>query len=200
MTLLSLLFLTSSFLLLPPSSLPAPLSGYLVHPLHVLTQPPRRGEAGGAHLAGEGLLPRVHPLVCQEGRLALQLLLAVSALELRLRVHLPVVLQAGHVAEALPALLAQELVLRGVGNVPVLPAQGQGLEGLGALRAGVGEVLVLGAPVLLEGLLGGELLAALVAVVEEVGQPLLVLLFGSLGGISVGLLCANVKVALVPTN
>ena len=141
----------------------------------------------------------MHPLVCQEGRLTLQLLLAVSALELRLGVHLPVVLQPGHVAEALPALLAQELVLRGVRNVPVLPAQGQGLEGLGALRAGVGEVLVLGAPVLLEGLLGGELLAALVAVVEEVGQPLLVLLFGSLGGNSVGLLSANVKVALVPT-
>ena len=53
---------------------------------------------------------------------------------------------------------------------------------------------------LLEGLLGGELLAALVAVVEEVGQPLLVLLFGSLGGNSVGLLSANVKVTLVPTN
>ena len=125
----------------------------------------------------------------------------MSALKLRLGVHLPVVLQPGHVAEALPALLAQELVLRGVRNVPVLPAQGKGLEGLLALWAGVGEVLVLGAPVLLEGLLGGELLAALVAVVEEVGQPLLVLLFGSLvGGISVGLLSANVKVALVPTN
>ena len=117
-----------------------------------------------------------------EGNLALEPLLAMSALKLRLGVDFLVVLQPGDVPEAPPALLAQELVLLGVDNVLVFPPQRQGLERLRALRTGVGQVLVLGAPVLLEGLLGSELEAALIAVVEEVGQSLVVLLFCGLGG------------------
>ena len=79
----------------------------------------------------------------QVGDFTLELLLAMSALELRLGVNLLVVLKLGHVAEALSALLAQELLLRGVDNVLVLPPQGKGLEGLRALGAGVHHILVL---------------------------------------------------------
>ena len=161
-----------------------------MHSLHVLTQATRRGEARGAHLASERLLPGVHPLVRQEGDFTLEPLLAMSALKLWLGVHLLVVLQLGHVPEAPSALLAQELVLCGVDNVLVFPPQGQGLEGLRALRTGVHRVLVLRAPVLLECLLGRELETTLVAVMIEVGQSLVVLLLGSLGGNSVGLILA----------
>ena len=52
-----------------------------------------------------------------EGDLALEPLLAMSALKLRLGVDFLVVLQPGDVPEAPPALLAQELVLLGVDNV-----------------------------------------------------------------------------------
>ena len=72
----------------------------------------------------------MHPLMRQVGDFTLELLLAMSALELRLGVNLLVVLKLGHVAEALSALLAQELLLCGVDNVLVLPPQGQGLERL----------------------------------------------------------------------
>ena len=182
---------TSLFLFLPPSSFPAPLPSYLVHALHVLTQATRRGEAGGAHLASERLLPRVHPLMGQMGNLTLEPFLAMSALELRIGVNLLVVLKLGHVAKALSALLAQELLLCGVDNVLVLPPQSQRLERLRALGTGVHHVLVLRAPVLLQALLGRELLATLVAVMKEVGQSFVVLLFGSLGGSSIGLIIAQ---------
>ena len=127
----------------------------------------------------------------QMGNFTLEPFLAMSALELRIGVNLLVVLKLGHVAKALSALFAQKLLLCGVHNVLVLPPQSQRLERLRALGTGVHHVLVLRAPVLLQALLGRELLATLVAVMKEVGQSFVVLLFGSLGGSSIGLIIAR---------
>ena len=83
----------------------------LVHMLHVRPEHGVGLVAVAAHGAHKGPLACVIPLVRQQGRPALEHLVAVAALELRLPVLLLVVPYLGRVAEALPAELALVLLV-----------------------------------------------------------------------------------------
>ena len=114
-------------------------------------------------------LARVLPLVGGERLLALELLLAVAALELRVLVLAHVHPQVGYAVGALPAQLALVLLALRVLHGPVPLHLGVRLEGQEADGAGGGlaDALVDGLDVVPQALRLGVLLAAAVAEVVE---------------------------------
>ena len=137
-----------------------------MHPLLVDDPSRRRLEAGPAHFALVRPLPGVLHLVGDEGGLALELLLAVAALELRLKVLGHVLLHVVRPARGELAVLALDGVVHLVLVGPHLAVVGEHLGAHGA-RGRLGKVDV--PPVDVETLLAGQLHPANVAVEEELG-------------------------------
>ena len=172
--------LIDSLLLSLPAGSPSLRAPDVVRAHLVLQKPLLRDELVLAHVALERLLARVIHLVQPEILFGLEFLGAEPALKLGVLVGQLVLLTPGDVAEALAAVLALVLLVRGVGDVVVVGELLLSVEYHGAQRARERNLVVDLPYVTVQSLDGRVLVGAFVA---EVVQGLFVhfdLPFGSL--------------------